>query len=153
MGKSDVLRPQKTKASRFRRRKHGIFSSDFIVPIKREAVPEASGLDCPLRNALQCSTMEKYGQKEEMGSTVFLWSFPVCNTIKRRPNAVRTAALGLFCVRSSVIYLTSGCAFSVISALCVNMEMLTKHSKQEWRQKHDIGRTFDQMLWRLQGSR
>lgn len=73
-----------------------------------------------------------------MGSTVFLWSFPVCNTIKRRPNAVRTAALGLFCVRSSVIYLTSGCAFSVISALCVNMEMLTKHSKQEWRQKHDI---------------
>ena len=125
----------------------------FNVPIKREAVPEASGLDCPLRNALQCSTMEKYGQKEEMGSTVFLWSFPVCNTIERRPNAVRTAALGLLCVRSSVIYLTSGCAFSVISALCVNMEMLTKHSKQEWRQKHDIGRTFDQMLWRLQGSR
>ena len=131
----------------------GIFSSVFIVPIKREAVPEAAGLDCPLRNALQCSTMEKYGQKEEMGSTVFLWSFPACNTIERRPNAVRTAALGLLCVRSSVIYLTSGCAFSVISALCVNMEMLTKHSKQEWRQKHDIGRTFDQMLWRLQGSR
>ena len=87
------------------------------------------------------------------GVNCFLWSFPVCNTIERRPNAVRTAALGLLCVRSSVIYLTSGCAFSVISALCVNMEMLTKHSKQEWRQKHDIGRTFDQMLWRLQGSR